>query len=528
MINFRRTKYLRTNTDKMKLKITYIILLMATNVASSQNPGDSLFNSSIVHNINITFAQTNWWDSLMYYKQHADSFNLSTRSMMGNITIDGVMIDSIGVKLKGNSSFGYPGQKKSIKIEFNEYVSGKKYNGLKTINLNNNTLDPTFMREKLMLDYLNSKGLAAPRCTYAKVNYNGQYVGLYKIVEQVDKTFLKTRFGNKSGNLFKGDPGGNLIWMGNMPSAYYGSYELHTNETANDWTDLLNFIDNINNTPSANFRDTLETNFNTAPFIKQWAAENLFVDLDDYFHSTHNYYLYHNTATDKFEWITWDVSVAFGFYPMMTEAQTQSTNILLDSSILTGNMLANTTYKTDYLNAVCLYLDDFSNEMIDPEIDSIAAVIYPHILAEPDSNQEFPEQVFYASLDSMTIIGGGNGEFQIPGLKRFIANRRSNVISQLAAIPFLCTNGITEEGLSRNWLLFPNPFSAETTLRMPPGTENVSVKIYNVVGQLVKQIENCSGTELKIERNNLESGIYYIRVSHLNNAVSTLKLIITD
>ena len=206
-------------------KIAVICIMILISISSfSQNPGDTLFNSSHIHEINITFTQPNWWDSLLYYKQYADSFNLSTQTLMGNFIIDGTQIDSVGVKLKGNSSFGYPGRKKPIKITFNEYVSGKKLEGLTVLNLNNNMLDPTMMREKLLLDFMNKKGLAAPRCTYAKVSYNGQYVGLYKMIEQVDKEFIITHFNNWGGNLFKGDPQGSLMWMGNDPASYYHYY----------------------------------------------------------------------------------------------------------------------------------------------------------------------------------------------------------------------------------------------------------------------------------------------------------------
>ena len=93
----------------------------------SQNPGDTLFNSLYVHDINITFTQPKFWDSLMFYKHYADSLNLSTQSMMGSFYVDGTLIDSVGVQLKGNSTYGYPGQKKSIKIKFNQYVAGKYF-----------------------------------------------------------------------------------------------------------------------------------------------------------------------------------------------------------------------------------------------------------------------------------------------------------------------------------------------------------------------------------------------------------------
>ncbi len=94
------------------LFLVYCFLLAVG--AMAQNPGDTIFNYPNIHNINITFTQTGWWDSLMYYKQHADSFNLSTQPMMGNVIFDGTLIDSVGVTFKGNGSFsGYPGRKKT-------------------------------------------------------------------------------------------------------------------------------------------------------------------------------------------------------------------------------------------------------------------------------------------------------------------------------------------------------------------------------------------------------------------------------
>ncbi|MEO6190143.1 MAG: CotH kinase family protein [Saprospiraceae bacterium] len=493
----------------MKKSLLYFLFFQTINaqMVFSQTAGNALFNSPIVHDINITFTQAHWWDSLMYYKLYADSFNLSTQSIMGNVIIDGTLVDSVGVKLKGNSSFGYPGRKKPIKIEFNEYVSGKKYDDLKTINLNNNTLDPTHMREKLVLDFLNSKGLSAPRCTYTKVSYNGQYVGLYKVVEQVDKTFLNTHYANNNGNLFKGDPSGSLGWMGKSQSAYSNFYELHNNNTVNDWSDLINLIDNINNTPAAYFKDTLESNLNTAPFIKQWAIENLFVDLDNYFNAPHNYYIYHNTLSNKFEWITWDVSVAFGFYPFKTEAQTESTSIFLSNQPLTNHMLSNPIYRTDYLNAICLYLDDFSNAVLDPKIDSIANLIYPFIAMEPDSNQMFPEQIFYNCINTFTIhtpIG------DIPALKKFITNRRNNVLNQLTTFPFSCTNAINEVATPIDFSIDPNPASATLNLQLIE-SHKTHLNIINAYGQeiLIKQIHYGKNT---LDVSELCNGIYFFVV----------------
>ena len=145
----------------------------------AQNPGDKIFNSSSIHTINITLNEPKWWDSLTYYYNDG-----ATQYMIASITFDSIQMDSVGIRLKGNSSYGHVGTKKPIKLDLDQFVSGQNIDGEKKINLNNGFLDPTMMREKIFLDFMNKEGLPAPRCTYARVSYNGNYCGLYKIVEQ--------------------------------------------------------------------------------------------------------------------------------------------------------------------------------------------------------------------------------------------------------------------------------------------------------------------------------------------------------
>ncbi len=275
----------------------------------AQNPGDNLFLSPTIHTVKIYFSQPGWYDSLIAYKP------LDIK-MLGNVEIDGYHIDSVGIQFKGNSSFNVPAKKKSWKIDFNEFVSGQKFDGVKAINLNNGFKDPTFLREKVALDFCQKNGIPAPRCSYANVYVNDTLWGFYTMVEQVDKTFLKNWFGENNGNLFKGDPQGSLQWYGSSPTSYYSKYELKTNETINDWNDLVHLINVINNTPTAQFYDSLESTLNTTNAIKAWAFDILFANLDSYRGSGHNYYVYHNLLTNKFEWIGWDVNEAFGNFNM--------------------------------------------------------------------------------------------------------------------------------------------------------------------------------------------------------------------
>jgi hypothetical protein len=178
--------------------LTKLLMLILPVIIYSQNPGDKVFSGIQVHTIKIHFSQVNYWDSLTaYYDQGNEQY------MVASVMLDGVTIDSCGVRLKGNSSYSHPNNKKSMKIDFDEYRSNQRWDGLKGIHVNNCFSDPTFIREKIHLDYCHDAGIDAPRANYAMVYINDEVWGLYSIVEPVDKKFLSTHYGNKDGNLYK-------------------------------------------------------------------------------------------------------------------------------------------------------------------------------------------------------------------------------------------------------------------------------------------------------------------------------------
>ncbi|RDJ93135.1 hypothetical protein B4Q13_24035, partial [Lacticaseibacillus rhamnosus] len=80
---------------------------------------------------------------------------------------DGRTLPTIGIKFKGNSSFNNSSVKKSMKLDLNNYVAGQDYDGIKKLNLNNGFKDPSFLREKIALDFMNAHGVTSPRCTFA-------------------------------------------------------------------------------------------------------------------------------------------------------------------------------------------------------------------------------------------------------------------------------------------------------------------------------------------------------------------------
>jgi spore coat protein H len=479
--------------------------------------GDALFDVPGIHDVRVYFNQQGYWDSLVAYKP-LDKF------MMAAVEIDGNYVDSIGIQLKGNSSYNsYPGDKKPIKIAFDEYV-GQKYDGLKTINLNNAFKDPTLMREKLMLDFCLRNGIPAPRCTYARVYLNGTYWGLYTLVEQVNKTFLTDRFGDNDGNLFKGDPNGTLQWMGPAASNYYSQYELKTNETANDWADLVELIDVINNTAAANFETELELVLDAQTFIDIWASNILFSNLDSYQGSGHNYYVYHDTTEDRFKFISWDVNEAFGNFQMgmgWPGIQTMTPFFIPSPATnrpLTNNMLQNTSYHDAYVDRLCEFATyDFTTAHLYPIIDSLANVIRADVYADTKkmyTNAQFEDNIVNP------INSGPQG--QIPGLKDFIIGRRNALQTQLSG--FGCTMVVgVEANLAQGVRVWPNPSSGKVMFESD--VEMDWIVVMDIAGKVV--LEQWIGTNMQEVNLGLPAGIYTYRIS-MEGSTVVGRLVVTE
>lgn len=497
----------------MKKFILYLLCIWIYSGTAQNTAGDSVFNVSTIHQIDLTFSQPSFWDSLTAY------YSIDQK-MMCKAVINGVTYDSIGAQLKGNSSYNsYPGYKKSFKLDFNNYNSTREWNGLKGVMLNNGFKDPTMMREKIMLDYMNKHGAYAPRATYAKLYINGQYWGFYSLVEEVTSSkFLKDRFSDKKGNLFKGDPQGSLQWFGSAPANYYSKYELKTNETINNWSDLIRLIDKLNNTPSANLFDSLETILNSNSYLLARAGNIVFANLDSYDGSGHNYYIYDDSITNKFNWIVWDVNEAFGNFNMgMTLQQLKDLNIFFVPNPQTNRPLAlktmnDTKYKNNYIQVLCSFVyNDFKNSVLDPYIDSIAARIQSDYFADP--NKIYTNQQFTDNITKDITLSGAPGGNQIAGLKPFINARRNNLEIQLA--PYGCYLGKNDSAIPSFFIaLYPNPANNLLHITVTGDFKIDSYSIYDITGKELLQQAIAKSSFITVPIQNLANGIYLIRINN--------------
>ncbi|PKQ64399.1 hypothetical protein BZG02_06180 [Labilibaculum filiforme] len=398
--------------------------------------GGRIFNSDIIHEVRIQFLQCDAWDSLLFIKKERDSLRVK-RYLQGNVEVNGKKYFSCGVRIKGESSFDYyPGKKKSLKIKFGEFNKTQKLDGLKTINLNNAFRDPSFMREKLYLDFMREEGLPVPRCTYANVYLNNEHLGLYVLTEEVDRGFLERNFQNKKGAFFKGEPKATFAYHGDDSLVYVGDYR-NKNKSVNEYADLMQLIRVINGKEELEGSDSLQINdvFNVESCLKIFAITSLFLNVDAYnLLYPHNFYLYKNTDTKKFEWIPYDGNYALCAFSSvfdLNQAENLSVFYLHDTfdNPLTELLFSKAEYQKLYTDYITYLLSEkFTSKALNREIETLARKIRRSVYYDTHkmySNAEFETNIHLS-------IGNTNdaGAF-IPGLEPFIEQRIKAVKKEL-------------------------------------------------------------------------------------------------
>jgi len=462
----------------------------------AQNPGDVVFDGIKVHTINISLNQQNYWDSLLYYYYQGDE-----QYIVATVTLNGLTLDSVGVRLKGNSSFSHPNNKKSIRLGFGEYRDEQRWDGLKGIHLNNCYGDPTFMREKIHLDFCKLAGVSAPRANFANVYLNDTLFAFYSLIEHVDKRFLESHYGDDGGDLFKAvdafegiQAASDFRWFTSVPDSYYTRYEMKTDGSTTAWPKLVNLLDNINNNP--NVLATFPSIINLAALYKGIGTDILFANLDSYNNSGRNFYFYFNPITSKMEWIVWDVGLNFGCYGGgVSNFENLSLTYLLSSTYrpLIGKIFGNTSLKNDYLNTVCqLFNLHFTSAKLFSKIDSVSNIIRPYVYA--DSRKQYTNNQFEINIFSDMAISGVAGTSRIPGLKSFINSRIASIQTQL-----------TNLGINCDFVIQPgdvviNEFMAQNDSIPDPSNEfDDWIELYNNTDQSI----NLSGLYLTDDASNI-------------------------
>ncbi len=413
--------------------VTTIIFLVALIRAVSQPyfpADDHIFRTDVIPRVDISIPA----DTLEWIYDHVDSDKefhaLFVFSAAGEVD----SISDVGFRLRGNTS--RQSAKKSFKISFNTFVSGRKFHGVEKMNLNGEHNDPSLVRAHLSWNLFENMLVAGSRSNHVEVYINSQYFGLYINVEHVDEEFVESRFKNKFGNLYKCLYPANLSYLGTNENDYKtNGYELHTNVEQDDYSDLINFIKTLNNSTAATLPQNLEPIFNINGFLRYLAVEIFTGHWDAYSFNKNNFYLYNNPFTGKFEFLPYDVDNTFGIdwfgidWGTRNIYQWWSNN---EDRPLTSKTLSNQVYRDRF----SFFMNELVTKYANPdsyfsEIDAIKSKI-----------NNSAENDFYRTLDygwnfndfnrSYTEALGSHVKY---GIKPYITTRVNSIKNQLVLNP---------------------------------------------------------------------------------------------
>ena len=421
----------------MKKQLSLIIaLFLSVNYIFSQanfpEKGE-VFIDSIVPRIDIQINP----DSLQWLYDNPESFHEFHASFIFNNGAITDTVEDVGFRLRGNTSRW--SAKKSFKVSFNSFISGKKWQGIEKMNLNGEHNDPSVIRSKLCWDLFHDFKIPAPRSNHVELFINDNYHGLYINVEHIDEEFVLKRFGNNDGNLYKCLWPADLKYLGPDPDDYkimQGDrrvYDLKTNTIVDDYSDLAYFIDILNNTPIENLVNELDKVFNVYDYLKVIAVDIITANWDGYIYNKNNFYLYKNTETEKFEYIPYDTDNTYGIDWMNINWATRDIYNWHNEGSFDRPLYTRLMDTQEFKDQYSYYLHKFVSEHTDteiffPRIDEIKNMITPYVENDPYYPLDYGYTIsnFHSSYDEALW-----GHVPI-GLKPYISTRNSYALSQLS------------------------------------------------------------------------------------------------
>jgi len=130
----------------------------------------------------------------------------------GGLRFESASFPEVAVRLKG--SFGsfraLAWGKAAFKVDLDDYEA-YRLRGMEHITWNNAVQDPSYVREALAYAVWRAAGVPAPRAGWTRLSLNGEYRGLYVLLESIDDHFLERWYGPDFGTLYEGTPGADLV-----------------------------------------------------------------------------------------------------------------------------------------------------------------------------------------------------------------------------------------------------------------------------------------------------------------------------
>jgi spore coat protein CotH len=298
----------------------------AAAVAATAGAGNvALYDNSVVHDIAVSFDQAAYDAMVDAYVSSQDK-----EWIEATITIDGVTLQKVGMRLKGNSSLrslaragggggGGAQQPNGVTrtepeslpwlVRFDKYVGDQTYQGLTEVVIRGNNTE-TSLNEAVALEVIGMSGAATQKAFSTRFTVNGGTEVLRLAIESPNDEWEESTF-DSEGILYKAESTGDYSYRGTDPEAYDEIFDQESDPDNENLAPLISFLDFINNSNDATFASDLGKHLDVAAFARYLALQELVGNFDDIDGPGNNSYLRYDEATKQFTVLSWDLNLAF-------------------------------------------------------------------------------------------------------------------------------------------------------------------------------------------------------------------------
>jgi spore coat protein H len=370
-------------------------------------------------------------------EMHRNRFGTDLPWATGSVTVDDQTFDNVGIRYKGNGTIADASRtiKKSFKIDFDHFGGTLRLNGRKTLNLHCGVTDPSKCREMLGYQLYRAAGVAAPRTALAEVSldvpgkYENVLLGVYTVVEQPDKEFLRFNFGADKGLLMKPEGLRDFADLGDDWNRYKKQFEPKRDAAPGEAARVIAFARLVSKAGDEEFRREVGSFLDLDGYLRFLAVTAFISNSDSYFALGHNFYIYLHPDTEKLHFFPWDLDRAFANFPIFGSKNQQMnfsmTHPYAGAHRLTERILAMPGVSEQYqkllteLSSTC-----FARERLLREVEALESAVKE--LVERDAKAAAARQ------DGVGGFGPFGAMGQPPGLKTFVERRTKSVAAQLA------------------------------------------------------------------------------------------------
>ncbi len=290
------------------------------------------------------------------------------------------------VRFRGATALHLPKKSWRIKFDDTNIFDAEK------INLNAEYRDNSIMRNHIAMKLFQYLGFPSPNREYIIFFVNGDYMGVFLQIEEVNEDFLE-RNNRISNNLYKAKDHAASMSPLTSYDAYYTSWDKKIGDEL-DYTDIQSLFNQFFYSTNEDFETLVNEEINIDNILNYFAIEFVLVSLDCF---TKNLYLYFNPESNQYEIFAWDNDATFGNdwngdYQTAYISQYQTP---LDYQILFQRMMENDNWRDTFWNKV----DNITNDgftYLSTEIDTTYALIKNDIYQDNNkicTNQEFDEEI---------------------------------------------------------------------------------------------------------------------------------------